>query len=175
MGFTLNEYSEKAILLTGDTKEHREELKAMYGKWMPKKEGWVFSKKRRAQVEEWIEDNTVCVYINYSCSDCESTKRFEIDGEVVCWECWTDQRSEDPRYIAICKMYGRAQFSQGTFQYFADTPGASSLREQSLRAIDVMMDEIKEGYDDDGVVLVDFRDLSSRKFRTYKDAEFAAK
>jgi hypothetical protein len=172
MGFTLNEYSEKAIMLTGETKEYRDELKAMYGKWMPKKEGWVFSKKRRAQLEEWINDNTI-----YSCYDCESTKRFEINGKIVCFECWKEERGEDPRYTAIFNKYGRAVLSQGTFQYFVDTPGASSLslREQAMRQLDVMQDEIKEGYDDDGVVLVDFRDLSSRKFRTYKEAKSAAK
>jgi hypothetical protein len=172
MGFTLNDYSEKAILLTGDTKDHREDLKAMYGKWMSKEEGWVFSKKRRAQLEEWIEDNSP--YVDY-CSNCESTKRF--DGKLVCLDCWMDERSEDPRYTAIIKKCGMAQLSKGTFQYFTDTPGASSLtlKEQAMRDVDVMMGEIKDGYDDDGVVLFDFRDFSVQKFRTYKEAELAAK
>jgi hypothetical protein len=77
MVFRLTDYSEKAVILTGDTKEHREELKKMGGKWMRRQEGWVFSKKRRVQLEEWIEDNTVLVI--------SAPEEFFSDGESSEW------------------------------------------------------------------------------------------
>jgi hypothetical protein len=85
MGFTLKDYSEKAVLLTGDTKQHRDELKKMYGKWIPKKEGWAFSKKRRVQLEEWIEDNTVLVVAapEEFFSDRESSECPDSDSEDI--------------------------------------------------------------------------------------------
>ena len=43
-------YSEKAFILTGATKPYRAELKK-YGCWNKRKEGWIFSNKRR----EWVE------------------------------------------------------------------------------------------------------------------------
>lgn len=55
------EYSEKAIVVIGETKPFREAFKQHHGTWNPwvkiddvKIGGWIFSKKRRAEVEEII-------------------------------------------------------------------------------------------------------------------------
>ena len=44
--------SEKAIALVGDTKPHKEEIKAAGGKWNVKHKGWIFPKTRQEQMEK---------------------------------------------------------------------------------------------------------------------------
>ncbi len=58
----IREYSEKAIVVLGDTKPIRKKLRANKGKWIPKGlmidgepvTGWIFSKKRLPEVEKII-------------------------------------------------------------------------------------------------------------------------
>ena len=50
--------SEKALLLKGNTKPHKEELKAMHGCWSHALKGWLFSKKRREELEAFVEKHT---------------------------------------------------------------------------------------------------------------------
>jgi hypothetical protein len=59
MSLTLTDHSERAILLKGATDDHTDEIKAMWGQWNAKAGGWVFAKRRRSQLEEWLEDNTL--------------------------------------------------------------------------------------------------------------------
>lgn len=57
------EYSPKAIAVFGSTKQFRDEFLKIWGRWVPltdpttgiKKTGWIFSKKREAQVREIIK------------------------------------------------------------------------------------------------------------------------
>lgn len=56
------DYKEKSICVLGDTLKYRRKFKAAHGVWIPhltiagtKVPGWVFSKKRRAQVEDILK------------------------------------------------------------------------------------------------------------------------
>jgi DNA topoisomerase-1 len=54
----IEDYSEKAIIVKGDTKPHSEPLKEMNGKWNKTLKGWIFSKKKRQQVQKYIDSLT---------------------------------------------------------------------------------------------------------------------
>jgi hypothetical protein len=63
--FEIIDYSEKAIALFGDTKEIKDLLKAMGGKFNPrlthndeKRAGWIFSKSKREELETVLKLNT---------------------------------------------------------------------------------------------------------------------
>jgi len=49
-GFDLKPISDKAFVVTGDTKPIKDQLKSAGGKWNPKHKGWMFSNKRKDQV-----------------------------------------------------------------------------------------------------------------------------
>jgi hypothetical protein len=60
-------YTEKSIVVKGDTKSHKDVLKSLGGKWNSKfthKEtgekfgGWVFPKTKQDIVEKWLNDST---------------------------------------------------------------------------------------------------------------------
>ena len=57
-------YSDKSFVITGNTKEYKDDLKEMGGKWNSKLtcgSGWVFSLTKRKDVENWIrEKNENC-------------------------------------------------------------------------------------------------------------------
>ncbi len=55
MTLFINDYSERAISITGDTMPHREQLAALNGRWNRYTNCWFFSKKRRDQVEALVE------------------------------------------------------------------------------------------------------------------------
>lgn len=64
LSFEIVDYSEKAIALFGDTKEIKDLLKAMGGKFNPrlthngeKQAGWVFSKTKRMELQNIINLN----------------------------------------------------------------------------------------------------------------------
>jgi len=58
-GITIEDYTEKSIVVRGeDTKEIKEKLQELNGKYNPNLEGgpgWIFSKKRREEVEDLIK------------------------------------------------------------------------------------------------------------------------
>lgn len=50
-------YTEKSFVLVGDTKEYKDEIKNIGGKWNPKLKnckGWIFSKKNLNKVEDML-------------------------------------------------------------------------------------------------------------------------
>jgi len=54
----LSKYSEKSFVVTGNTKDHKEELKEMGGRYNAKLScgsGWIFSFNRKEQVESWVQ------------------------------------------------------------------------------------------------------------------------
>lgn len=56
-GLKLEDYSDRAFVVRGNTYEHREKLKELGGKWSPGLrggQGYVFSKKRKAEVLQWM-------------------------------------------------------------------------------------------------------------------------
>lgn len=58
---TCTEYSEKAIVVRGDTKDYKEELKQLGGKYnanLRDGAGWIFSKKSQDKVNEFISQKT---------------------------------------------------------------------------------------------------------------------
>lgn len=53
----IEDYSEKAFALMGDTRPHKERIKELGGKWNSNLSigaGWIFSVKSRDKVEEWL-------------------------------------------------------------------------------------------------------------------------
>jgi hypothetical protein len=55
-------YSEKAIVLIGDTKKYKSELKKLGGRFNPNLKcgaGWIFSLKKKSEIEKFLELNLV--------------------------------------------------------------------------------------------------------------------
>lgn len=52
--YQMEDISEKAFVVKGETMAIKEQLKEAGGKWIPKYKGWMFSKKRREQVNAII-------------------------------------------------------------------------------------------------------------------------
>lgn len=60
--FQVIDYSEKAIAIVGDTRDIKDKLKALGGRFNPRLScgaGWVFSKKQRAEVEKLLQGGKV--------------------------------------------------------------------------------------------------------------------
>lgn len=60
--FQIIDYSEKAIAVTGDTRDIKDKLKELGGRFNPKLScgaGWVFSKKQRSEVEKLLQSGKV--------------------------------------------------------------------------------------------------------------------
>lgn len=60
--FQVIDYSEKAIAVVGDTRDIKDKLKALGGRFNPKLScgaGWIFSKKQRAEVEKLLQGGKV--------------------------------------------------------------------------------------------------------------------
>lgn len=60
--FQIIDYSEKAIAIVGDTKDIKDKLKELGGRFNPRLScgaGWVFSKKQRAEVEKLLQGGMV--------------------------------------------------------------------------------------------------------------------
>lgn len=60
--FQIIDYSEKAIAIVGDTKDIKDKLKELGGRFNPRLScgaGWVFSKKQRAEVEKLLQGGKV--------------------------------------------------------------------------------------------------------------------
>ena len=50
-------YSERAIVVRGNTEDHKEQLKALGGKWNSRLKdgpGWIFPKTKKQEIENWI-------------------------------------------------------------------------------------------------------------------------
>ena len=68
----LSQYSDKSFVITGNTKEHKESLKEMGGKWNSKLScgpGWIFSLVKKKDVETWLQKQPLLT----TCSDEETT------------------------------------------------------------------------------------------------------
>ena len=60
--FQIIDYSEKAIAVVGDTRDIKDKLKALGGRFNPRLScgaGWIFSKKQRAEVEKLLQGGNV--------------------------------------------------------------------------------------------------------------------
>lgn len=58
----LTKYSEKAFVVYGDTKKHKENLKKLGGKFnvnLRDGPGWIFRNKDSVKVSEWLEKTTI--------------------------------------------------------------------------------------------------------------------
>lgn len=59
---TIESYSEKALVVRGETKPFSKELSALGGKWNDKLRdgpGWIFPKTKKADILEWQESGKV--------------------------------------------------------------------------------------------------------------------
>lgn len=53
----IKDISEKGMAVVGYTMHIKDILKEAGGKWNPKYKGWIFSKKRRAEIQSIIDEN----------------------------------------------------------------------------------------------------------------------
>ena len=59
MKFT--DYSDKSFLICGDdTKDHKESIKTLGGKWNSTLKGWIFPKTKDKLVKEWLDGVSKC-------------------------------------------------------------------------------------------------------------------
>lgn len=59
---TVEDYSEKSIVVRGDTRPHKDKLKMLGGKWNPGLRdggGWIFSKRFEVNVMEYISSGKI--------------------------------------------------------------------------------------------------------------------
>lgn len=59
---TIINYTEKSFVLVGDTKEYKDEIKNIGGKWNPKLKdckGWIFSKKHLNKVVKFLKEHSI--------------------------------------------------------------------------------------------------------------------
>lgn len=55
--FKIEDFGEKGIILKGDTKEYKEQIKARFSKsWNPEHRGWVVVKSKRAELEQFLKE-----------------------------------------------------------------------------------------------------------------------
>lgn len=63
MSIYIEDYSDKSFVVLGETREHKDNLKKIGGKWNSKlrddKAGWIFMMKDKATVEEYIKSGKV--------------------------------------------------------------------------------------------------------------------
>lgn len=59
---SVEDYSERAFVVRGETKEHKDTLTSLGGKWNSRLRdgpGWIFSKRCRDNVDNWVKSGTV--------------------------------------------------------------------------------------------------------------------
>jgi hypothetical protein len=65
MSLTLQDYSDKSVVVFGDTKKHKETLKEMGGKYnanLSVGAGWIFSNKKKDDIQKWVDSMKMCEY-----------------------------------------------------------------------------------------------------------------
>ena len=58
-GMRVEKHSEKSIVVRGDTRNYKTELKELGGRWNGRLGGWVFQVKARAEVDALVESGVV--------------------------------------------------------------------------------------------------------------------
>jgi hypothetical protein len=59
---TIEDYSEKAIVVRGETRPHKDKIKELGGTWNAKLRdgpGWIFPKTKRSAILQWLSTGTV--------------------------------------------------------------------------------------------------------------------
>ena len=54
----ITQYNEKTLLLTGNTKPYKEELKAMHARYNYGLGGWIWPVRRRKELEAFVDRHT---------------------------------------------------------------------------------------------------------------------
>ena len=78
------DYSDKSFVVTGDTKQHKEELKKLGGKWNSNLScgaGWIFSLKSKEQVEKFVNEGVSSIEVSddFETVPCRLIKSVKID------------------------------------------------------------------------------------------------
>ena len=58
---TIQDYSEKSFVLRGETKDYKDQLSTLGGKWNSRLKdgaGWIFSNKLKDKIQAWLADET---------------------------------------------------------------------------------------------------------------------
>ena len=84
MSMNIINYSDKSFVVTGDTKQHKEELKKLGGKWNSNLScgaGWIFSLKSKEQVEKFINEGVSPIEVSddFETVPCRLMKAVKID------------------------------------------------------------------------------------------------
>ena len=71
----VEDYSEKSFVVYGNTKEYKEEIKNLGGKWNSnlrnEKVGWIFSKSKKDKVLSYLDDKKIPYLVKSDLSDDE--------------------------------------------------------------------------------------------------------
>ena len=57
ININIKNHNDKSFLVYGDTKQVKEELKKLGGKWNPHLHGWIFSNTHKDKVSKWVNKN----------------------------------------------------------------------------------------------------------------------
>lgn len=92
----IQDYSLKTFIVRGETKEYKNSLKTLGGKWNPmltdketgqKFGGWIFFSEKRSEIEEWIKNCRKDTFTSSKAEvSCESSKIDKIYNmlEAIC-------------------------------------------------------------------------------------------
>lgn len=81
MSIRLVNYSEKAIAVYGDTKDHKERLLKLGGKFnqnLKEGPGWIFSKKNEASVKQYVDSTSSMSSMSFTSSQPKSREKVSV-------------------------------------------------------------------------------------------------
>lgn len=78
----IEDLSEKAIIVRGDTRTHKDTLKGLKGLWNRKYTGWIFPKKRRDTIQRALEDRGLVAPVGTSAPRPAEESSAPIEGRV---------------------------------------------------------------------------------------------
>lgn len=81
----LKNYTDKSFVLYGDTKQHKDKIKELGGKWNANlrdgMKGWVFSMKKKAVVEEFVKSIKEEIFYEADSGDMEVEESEDEESE----------------------------------------------------------------------------------------------
>ena len=79
MSIYIEDYSDKSFVVLGETREHKDNLKKLGGKWNSKlrddKAGWIFMMKDKSTVEDYIKSGKVVEKLSTTISQSSSSSQ----------------------------------------------------------------------------------------------------
>lgn len=116
----IKDISEKGMAVVGYTMHIKDKLKAAGGKWNPKYKGWIFSKKRRAEIQSIIDETSLPENTK------EATEKREVPKEPV-----VEKTTPTPK--AAKKNEGIISKPDANFTLYTKIEGESTYKLTNLK------------------------------------------